>query len=289
MSTVCLLCVSDREIERLQHSTLGCSSLSLSLWLAISPESCCTNPGIHAPPRISSIRGTTWSRIRYDAYPEVSKSSRCTDRIGPGSGGSPSNHLSPWTSASTMLRKHSITPQSVRSTAFSSLSTPLFLSFSHPAHASGSYPTSTNSDYRECGYDSMGNDHWARDSHSVENEAEIILMYARYSPFPSWYSGAESNPFSLQFAAAETSWEAEPNTSIVPFDAAFPGTLPVSSSIPPCSCNSLKSLSAQVLNRKAVDLTLRTALALNCDIVSLCYRAPCSLVLLGSLRHMFSM
>lgn len=27
--------------------------------------------------------------------------------------------------------------------------------------------------------------------------------------------------------AAETSWEAEPNTSIVPFDAAFPGTLPV--------------------------------------------------------------
>jgi hypothetical protein len=168
------------------QSTRSCSSLSLSLWLAISPESCCTNPGIHAPPRSSSIRGTTWSRIYHDANPGVSTSSRCPDRISPGSGGSPSNHISAWTSASSMLRQHSFTHQPVRRKSISCLPMPLFLSFDHSAHACGSFSTSINPNYRECGHDRMGNDHWARDSHSVENEAEIILMYALYFPFPSW-------------------------------------------------------------------------------------------------------
>lgn len=54
------------------------------------------------------------------------------------------------------------------------------------------------------------------------------------------------------------------NIHVSPFDAAFPGTLPVS--IKDLCKRSTTHLSKQKLNQKCVDLALRTALALRCDI-----------------------
>ena len=70
------------------------------------------------------------------------------------------------------------------------------------------------------------------------------------------------------FSRSLASWEEEPNSQIVPFDAAFPGTLPVSrrghvGAIERSSCPD----HVQVLNKDAVRLTLLTALALDCKIV----------------------
>ena len=57
-----------------------------------------------------------------------------------------------------------------------------------------------------------------------------------------------------------------PNIHVVPFDAAFPGTLPVSAPLLSVISCSSHPATAQRLNPKCVDLGLRTALALNCSI-----------------------
>lgn len=51
------------------------------------------------------------------------------------------------------------------------------------------------------------------------------------------------------FSSSSTQFAQDPNTQVVPFDAAFPGTLPV-------------------LDRKAVEVAVRTALSLGCVVVS---------------------
>lgn len=48
-----------------------------------------------------------------------------------------------------------------------------------------------------------------------------------------------------------------------------------------------RSSSAQILNRKAVDLTLRTALALNCEVVSLPSQGYCAFRLMTANRHWY--
>lgn len=66
-------------------------------------------------------------------------------------------------------------------------------------------------------------------------------MYALSCPVLwSWFDNAEYSVSRHSSVGAETSWEAEPNTSIVPFDAAFPGTLPVSMACPITQTNSLR-------------------------------------------------
>jgi Asp-tRNA(Asn)/Glu-tRNA(Gln) amidotransferase B subunit len=79
-------------------------------------------------------------------------------------------------------------------------------------------------------------------------------------------------------AEAQTSYNDPVNTRVEPLDAAFPGTLPVSpvqiwSSQNTKSTGTLSTsgifAKAQVLDQEAIRLSTMTALALQCEVVSL--------------------